>query len=321
MASICQTRSGAHESVGEGDWGGAEPFRKALRSLTSHLNHSTVGIALFDKSLHCRILNSTFARMSGVPTQEQLDKRLGEVFPGVAPKLEAAFRRVLKTGNSLSNLELTTRLDTGTEQRRWLVSCHPVIDELGQVLLVAAIFSEVTKGCCVESNLWRLRDKFRSKLKGEDNLLGEERSEMSARTIELVKRSVALLKNSVLLRFYASEMRLESGLVRHALFLSANREQESSFSSTLPRTDSSSDRLPPPLPHSETELPSGCPSPRERQVLRFLADGKSNKEIGTILDISTRTVESYRARIMLKLDLHSTAALVRYAIRTKIVEA
>jgi DNA-binding NarL/FixJ family response regulator len=144
---------------------------------------------------------------------------------------------------------------------------------------------------------------------------------MPERTIELVKRSVALLKNSVLLRFYASKMRLEAGLVRHALFLSANREQESSLSSTMPRTDSSSDRLHSALSQNETELPSGCPSPRERQVLRFLADGKSSKEIGSILDISTRTVESYRARIMLKLDLHSTAALVRYAIRTNIVEA
>lgn len=321
MASICQTRNGAHELVDERDWSGADPFRKCPRSLTSLLNRSTVGIALFDKSLHCRILNSTLARMSCVPTQEHLGKRLVEVFPEVAPKLEPAFRRVWKTGNSLSNLELTARLDTGKEQRRWLISCHPVFDDSGQVLLVAAIFSEVTKGRCVESNLGRLRDKLRCKLKDEHSLPEEDRSEMSARTIELVKRSVALLKNSVLLRFYASEMRLEAGLVRHALFLSANRNQEPIVSTTLPRTDSSSDRPPSPLPHSEIQSPSGCPSPRERQVLCLLADGKSNKEIGSVLDISTRTVESYRARIMSKLDLHSTAALVRYAIRAKIVEA
>jgi len=321
LAIVCRTRSGAHESVGEGDWGGVEPFRKPLSSLTSHLNHSTVGIALFDKGLHCRILNSTLARMSGVPTQKHLGKRLGQFFPGVSPKLEPAFRRVFKTGNSLSNLELTARLDTGSEPRRWLLSCHPVLNELGQVLLVAAIFSEVTKGRCVESTLRRLREKFRSELKVEPNLLGEERSEMPERTIELVKRSVALLKNSVVLRFYASKMRLEAGLASHALFLSANREQESSLSSIMPQTVSSPERLTSPLPRSETELPSSCPSPRERQVLRFLADGKSSKEIGSILDISTRTVESYRARIMLKLDLHSTAALVRYAIRTNIVEA
>jgi DNA-binding NarL/FixJ family response regulator len=76
-------------------------------------------------------------------------------------------------------------------------------------------------------------------------------------------------------------------------------------------------------PHATnaSELQNGSPSPRERQVLYLLSNGKSNKEIGLALDISTRTVEFYRARIMLKLDLHSTAALVRYAIRNNIVEA
>jgi len=76
-----------------------------------------------------------------------------------------------------------------------------------------------------------------------------------------------------------------------------------------------------PEQHEGADPAAGSPSPRERQILHYLSDGKSNKEIGSILDISTRTVECYRARIMLKLDLHSTAALVRYAIRNKIVEA
>jgi DNA-binding NarL/FixJ family response regulator len=76
-----------------------------------------------------------------------------------------------------------------------------------------------------------------------------------------------------------------------------------------------------PLLPTVNELPGSCPSPRERQILCLLADGKSNKEIGIVLDISARTVECYRARIMLKLDLHSTAALVRYAIRNNIVDA
>jgi len=72
---------------------------------------------------------------------------------------------------------------------------------------------------------------------------------------------------------------------------------------------------------SETERAVGSPSLRERQVLCLLADGKSNKEIAVALCLATRTVETYRARIMLKLNLHSTAALVRYAIRHKFVEA
>ena len=63
------------------------------------------------------------------------------------------------------------------------------------------------------------------------------------------------------------------------------------------------------------------PSLRERQVICLIAEGNSNKKIGSILAISTRTVETYRARVMEKLDVHTTAELVRYAIRENISRA
>jgi DNA-binding CsgD family transcriptional regulator len=61
-------------------------------------------------------------------------------------------------------------------------------------------------------------------------------------------------------------------------------------------------------------------SEREREVLRLLAEGKCNKEISSVLGISIRTVETYRTRIMLKLQAPSLAHLVHYAIRNNIVE-
>jgi len=61
-------------------------------------------------------------------------------------------------------------------------------------------------------------------------------------------------------------------------------------------------------------------SPREREVAQLLAEGKSNKEVAATLKISVKTVETHRARIMSKLDLHSVSELVRYAIRNKIIE-
>jgi len=61
-------------------------------------------------------------------------------------------------------------------------------------------------------------------------------------------------------------------------------------------------------------------APRERQVLQLVAEGKTSKEIGAILGVSTKTAESYRARLMTKLDIHDTAGLVRYAIRKGIVQ-
>jgi len=62
-------------------------------------------------------------------------------------------------------------------------------------------------------------------------------------------------------------------------------------------------------------------APRERQVLQLVAEGKTSKEIGGLLGVSTKTAESYRARVMTKLDIHETAGLVRYAIRKGIVQA
>ena len=54
---------------------------------------------------------------------------------------------------------------------------------------------------------------------------------------------------------------------------------------------------------------------RERQVLQLLAEGRSNKEVATVLDLSLHTVETHRGRIMQKLNLHSGAEMILYAIR------
>src|SRR4051812_5611994 len=59
---------------------------------------------------------------------------------------------------------------------------------------------------------------------------------------------------------------------------------------------------------------------RERQVLQLLVEGRTNKEIGSALGITTKTAETHRARIMAKLELHSMSELVRYAIRNRIIE-
>lgn len=62
-------------------------------------------------------------------------------------------------------------------------------------------------------------------------------------------------------------------------------------------------------------------SSREREIVQMLAEGKSNKEIASLLSISVKTVETHRATIMRKLDINSIVELVRYAIRNKLVEA
>jgi len=95
-------------------------------------------------------------------------------------------------------------------------------------------------------------------------------------------------------------------LQQHKPYLSARVAEV--FSKTLlgPDSDSAADRR---------RL-----TPREREILQLLAEGKSNKEIANILGISVKTAETHRANIMLKLDFHSITELVRYAVRNKIIE-
>jgi DNA-binding NarL/FixJ family response regulator len=62
-------------------------------------------------------------------------------------------------------------------------------------------------------------------------------------------------------------------------------------------------------------------SPREQLVVKLVAEGYSNKNISAILHLSVKTTEAHRSAAMRKLDLNSTAGLVRYAVRARLVEA
>jgi two-component system response regulator NreC len=71
---------------------------------------------------------------------------------------------------------------------------------------------------------------------------------------------------------------------------------------------------------SKSERPADPLSARERQVLQLIAEGKSTKDVASLLGISVKTVESHRSRLMQKLDIHEIATLVRYAVRRGIVQ-
>ena len=60
-------------------------------------------------------------------------------------------------------------------------------------------------------------------------------------------------------------------------------------------------------------------SPREREVLQLVSEGKSSKEVANLLDLSVYTVETHRAKVMQKLNLHNVPELILYAVRKGIV--
>ena len=61
-------------------------------------------------------------------------------------------------------------------------------------------------------------------------------------------------------------------------------------------------------------------SPREKQVLRLIALGHTNRQVADMLYLSVKTIETYKARLMVKLDLTGRAALVRYALQQGLLE-
>jgi DNA-binding NarL/FixJ family response regulator len=61
-------------------------------------------------------------------------------------------------------------------------------------------------------------------------------------------------------------------------------------------------------------------TPREREVVQLLAEGKTSKEVAVVLNLSVKTAETHRTNVMRKLNLHSVADLVRYAVRNRIVQ-
>jgi two-component system response regulator NreC len=131
-------------------------------------------------------------------------------------------------------------------------------------------------------------------------------------TDDLIRRAFEAGVKSFIFKSEAHHFLVEAieSLSRHKPFFTGP-VSEILFSSILNRSEGNRDA---------TE-PGQRVSPREREIVQLLAEGRSNKEVAEALGISVRTAETHRASILRKLNLDSIASLVRYAIRNKIIEA
>jgi DNA-binding NarL/FixJ family response regulator len=73
--------------------------------------------------------------------------------------------------------------------------------------------------------------------------------------------------------------------------------------------------------HADADAPPSRLTPRQREIVQLLAEGKSSKEVAVALGLSVKTAETHRANIMRRLECHSVSELVRYAIRNGIIVA
>lgn len=256
-----------------------------------------VGVAVLDSRLRYRAINGALARMNGVPAADHVGRRPRHIFGKVATKVEGVIDQVVGSGKPVS-LGLTLQLPHRPGVGRWLESFSAIRDTKGDVSQVVAVVLEVTKRQNLERSLnYLIASLLHVRTMKEEFELSRiisgrnEHSELLSQSIELASRCIKEVQ----------------ALCQGPHFQTCVKFPQNK------RCD------------EKNCAPNGVDahplSPRERGVLQLLADGKNNKEVGTLLGISVRTAECYRARLMRKVEIHSLAHLVRFAVRNKIVEA
>jgi PAS domain S-box-containing protein len=274
---------------------------------------SVVGVAVLDGRMRFRAINETLAIMNGMPAARHVGRKLRYVLGSAATKVEGATKQVLQTGEPIS-LELTAELPLRAGVGHWVESYFPMRDVDGRVAHVAAVVLEITEKKNLErslkhmiGNLLHVEAALKTELlcHGMTGGWSDVQTGLLTRAVELAENCIAEVQN-------IREVTRRRHSVNAPHMQLPGKGDLAALSGT-PRTcvdecgrdDGLARRL----------------SPRERKVLQLLAECKSNKGVAETLGISVRTAETYRARIMMKLELHSLAHLVRFAVRNKIIEA
>jgi len=257
-----------------------------------------VGIAICDDQLRYVSVNPVLAAMNGIPLGAHIGKTVREVIGGIASRVELMLRSVLFTGQSILNTEIMGELPTRNEVGYWIANYFPVHDSTARVRQVGALVVEITSlrklVMCIPTlmgNMPRTIDQVRHL--GMAYGLEKESPESWSGSIEMMENSVReMLNNSHKLQPPAQMPNMRD-VVTH---------QQKHGSTPVGNNGAK------PL------------SPREVEIVKLVAKGNGNKEISTALKISVKTVETYRAKIMLKLQIHSLSDLVLYAVRCELVK-
>jgi DNA-binding CsgD family transcriptional regulator len=247
------------------------------------------------------IANPAFASMiANSSVTDCVGKTSRELLGAAAVDLEFAIKTTIDTGKQPPPVDVATKFTRGGLVSHWLFNLLPINDHVDGQLQVAAI--------TVETSHYKRIEEYFLVLMSDISWIREQ-----------VAKDPAVLQNRRQLHLPIEETSL----------LETVSEEVKTVSAMLQGDVASNKEGPMPAGHPEVAVQgaSSSPevqklarlSPREREVLCLVAASKGNKEIATILNIEARTVDTYRARLMLKLDLHSTTDVVLYAVRHHLV--
>src|ERR1700736_5441412 len=271
-----------------------------------------VGVALFDSQIRFRAINGALAAMNGLPVSTHIGKKLRYALGSSTSKGEDPLRQVLETGEPILNLELTAKLPSRLEVGHWVESCLPIRDLENSVTQVAVFAVELTGLRSLEDSLNRMIGNLlhvSASLKTELQFIASTRH-CSDGTTGLLPRAIELVEDCI---EYTKSITDRS----HRYF--------SADAPGLQLDSNKADRVA--LEKAETSIHGSGEewrrmlSQREQEVLKLLADCKSNKDVAREMNISVRTAETYRARVMMKLELRSIGHLIRFAVRNNIIKA
>ncbi|MHB8501431.1 MAG: LuxR C-terminal-related transcriptional regulator [Candidatus Acidiferrales bacterium] len=270
--------------------------------LTGIFNAASVGLAVFDAQMQVVIANPAFAAMiANSSVADCVGKTICEILGCAAEDLELAVKAALDTGKQHSSVDIMTKMPHAGLVNHWLFNLFPIKDHVDGRLQVAAVAVET-------SHQKRIEQYFLTLMAD----LGWIREQISKNPIARQNRGELLRpisERTGFLEAVSEEVRSVSALLQGGANISLCRTEAVDRSEPANQPKSARQKA--------DELASL--SPRELQVLTLAGRGKSNKEIASLAGLSIKTVETYRNRLGLKLDLHSTIEIVLYAVRNHLI--
>jgi PAS domain S-box-containing protein len=127
---------------------------EAAARMDALLRTAPIGLAFFDRDLRYVMLNETLAEINGVPLDEHVGRRVGEVVPAVGEVTDRLFREVIETGDAVLDIEISGETPARPgEPRDWVVNYFPVRDDRGELMGIGATVVDVTERKQAEQRL------------------------------------------------------------------------------------------------------------------------------------------------------------------------
>jgi DNA-binding CsgD family transcriptional regulator len=267
-------------------------------------NAPSVGLAVFDTQARVVMSNPAFSFMIADSSASScVGKTIRELLGGSAEELEHAIKQVWEPSQIEPGIEVLVRMPNTGRGRYWLFNLMPVTNEAeghDQVLAIT-----------IESHHQKRVEQYLLTLMADINWIRDQISKPPSALQDRPEIFQSSSERVGLLREFSEELRTFSAMLRGEAITPPERS-ETVGSQLEPAKHG--------METSETRANKFVTlSPREKEVLGLVASGMVSKEIAPRLSVTVRTVDTYKARLRLKLDLHSTTELVLYAVKHHIV--